>query len=166
MKLPCVYLLARSSHGTFYTGVTSNLVQRIHQHREGAADGFTKRYGIKRLVWFERHETMESAIHREKQVKRWARAYRYDLVGALNPTWRDLAEDLGFAPLPVLEEKADPGVKPGVTGGGKLMSAFHPKLTLADGALRDGSPAAIHWMAALAATLWRPFRRGPPAPLQ
>ena len=111
MKEPCVYLLARSSHGTFYTGVTSNLLHRLQQHREGAADGFTRRYAIKRLVWFERHETMEAAIVREKQIKRWLRQWKYDLVNALNPTWRDLAEDLGFPSLQ--EEKADPGSSPG-----------------------------------------------------
>ena len=100
-KEPCVYLLARSSHGTFYTGVTSNLLQRIYQHRNNAFDGYTAEYGIKRLVWFERHETMETAIHREKQIKRWRREWKYDLVNALNPTWRDLAEDFGFPPLPL-----------------------------------------------------------------
>ena len=111
MKQPCVYLLVRSSHGTFYTGVTSNLVQRIHQQREGHAVGFTRRYGIKRLVWFEAHETMESAINREKQIKRWTRPYKYDLVNAINPNWRDLAEDFGFPPL--VRGKASPGSSPG-----------------------------------------------------
>ena len=113
MKQPCVYLLARSSHGTLYTGVTSNLVPRIHQHRERVADGHIKRYGINRLVWFEIHDTMDGAIKREKQVKRWLRTYKYDLVGAANPTWRDLAEDFGFAPLPAPLRKADPGSSPG-----------------------------------------------------
>ena len=112
-KAPCVYLLARSSHGTFYTGVTSNLVQRIHQHREGAVPGHTARYGIKRLVWFEQHETMEAAIVREKQIKKWLRTWKYDLVNADNPTWRDLAEDFGFAPLPLGRGKAGPGSSPG-----------------------------------------------------
>ena len=110
---PCVYLLARASHSTFYTGVTSNLLQRIHQHRTGATGGFTAKYGIKRLVWFEAHETMDAAIHREKQIKRWLRQYKYDLVAVANPTWRDLAEDLGFEPLPLREAKADPGSSPG-----------------------------------------------------
>jgi len=110
MKQPCVYLLANRSHGAFYTGVTSALIQRIHQHRDGAIQGHTARYGIKRLVWFEVHETMESAILREKQVKRWARDWKYDLVNAINPTWRDLAEDFGFPPLDL---KADPGSSPG-----------------------------------------------------
>ena len=70
---PCVYFLARGSHSTFYTGVTSKLIQRIYQHREETGRGFTARYGIKRLVWFELHETMQGAIVREKHIKRWHR---------------------------------------------------------------------------------------------
>jgi len=104
-RVPCVYILARASHSTFYTGVTSQLVGRVWQHREGVADGFTKRYGIKRLVWFEVHETVESAIRREKQIKRWPRQWKYDLINAENPTWRDLAEDFGFDPLSLVEER-------------------------------------------------------------
>ncbi len=100
-RQPCVYILARASHSTFYTGVTSDLPGRIYQHREGLAEGFTKRYGIKRLVWFEAHETMESAILREKRIKRWPREWKYDLIHECNPTWRDLAEDFGFPPLPL-----------------------------------------------------------------
>ena len=88
---PCVYILARASHSTLYTGVTSNLLARIHQHRGGVMDGFTKRYGIKRLVCFEIHNTMESAILREKRIKRWSRAWKYGLIHKDNPTWRDLA---------------------------------------------------------------------------
>lgn len=98
---PCVYILAKASHSTLYTGVTSNLPARIWQHREGAVRGFTRHYGIKRLVWFELHEEMDSAILREKRIKRWPRAWKYDLIHADNPTWRDLAEDLGFQPLPL-----------------------------------------------------------------
>ncbi len=111
-RLPCVYLLAKASHSTFYTGVTIDLLARIWQHRTEATKGFTARYGIKRLVWFEAHDTMEAAIRREKQIKRWARQWKYDLVNAVNPTWRDLAEDFGFAPLPI-GRRADPGSSPG-----------------------------------------------------
>jgi putative endonuclease len=100
-RQPCVYLLARASHSTFYTGVTSNLVGRIHQHREGLLRGFTRRCGIKRLVWFEMHDTMGFAILREKQVKRWPRLWKYDLIHDANPTWRALAEDFGFEALPI-----------------------------------------------------------------
>lgn len=104
---PAVYILATSFHGTLYTGVTSLLVQRIYQHRQGATGGHTVRYGIKRLVWFEMRATMEAAIRREKQIKRWVRPYKYALVEAENPTWRDLAEDLGFEPL--IRRHVDPG---------------------------------------------------------
>ena len=98
-RVPCVYLLARASHSTFYTGVTSNLIQRVHQHRIEAFDGFTARWEIKRLVWFEMHDDMQNAIRREKTIKRWPRQWKYDLITENNPTWRDLAEDLGFDPL-------------------------------------------------------------------
>ena len=101
---PCVYILARASHSTLYTGVTSNLLARVWQHREDVVRGFTQRYGIKRLVWFEVHETMESAILREKRIKRWPRAWKYDLINAGNPTWRDLAEDFGFDRLPLARQ--------------------------------------------------------------
>ena len=70
-RWPCVYILARASHSTLYTGVTPDLPARVWQHREGLVRGFTQRYGIKRLVWFEQHESMESAILPEKRVKRW-----------------------------------------------------------------------------------------------
>ena len=85
-KLPCVYLLAAGSHSTFYTGVTSDLAGRIWQHRTGAIKGFTARYGIKRLVWFEMHETMQAAITREKQIKRWARACASRSAKAAGPS--------------------------------------------------------------------------------
>ena len=71
-KQPCVYMLASKQNGTLYIGVTSNLIGRVYQHRTGMADGFTKRYGIHSLVWYEVHERMESAILREKQIKNWS----------------------------------------------------------------------------------------------
>ena len=111
-KHPTVYLLAAASHSTFYTGVTSDLIARLWQHRTEQTKGFTARYGIKRLVWFEVHDTMPTAITREKQIKRWARSWKYDLVNAANPNWRDLAEDFGFDPLQ-LGRQADPGSSPG-----------------------------------------------------
>ena len=94
MKQPAVYIMASRKYGTIYTGVTSNLPQRAWQHREGTADGFTRRYGCKRLVWFEPHETMESAILREKQIKAGSRAKKEALIKAMNPDWRDLYADL------------------------------------------------------------------------
>ena len=91
---PAVYILANRKLGALYTGVTSNLPQRIFQHREGAIDGFTKRYGCKLLVWFEIHETMESAILREKQIKAGSRKRKHDLIQASNPDWRDLYPEI------------------------------------------------------------------------
>jgi putative endonuclease len=110
-RIPCVYLLASGFHGTLYTGVTSDLPGRIWQHREDVVRGFTSRYGVKRLVWFEVHETTESAIRREKSIKRWQRQWKFELIEAENPTWRDLAEDFGFESL--IKKKVDPGSRPG-----------------------------------------------------
>lgn len=90
IKQPCVYLLASQRNGTLYVGVTSNLVQRVWQHKEGLAEGFTKKYGVKLLVWYEQHETMESAIAREKALKEWQRAWKIKLVEKANPEWNDL----------------------------------------------------------------------------
>jgi len=98
--LPTVYLLASRRNGTVYTGATSNLLQRIAQHRAGAFPGFTRKHGVKLLVWFEPHTTMESAILREKRIKKWERDWKLELIEAVNPEWRDLAEDLGFPALP------------------------------------------------------------------
>ena len=95
---PTVYLLPNRKNGAIYTGVTSNLLQRIHQHREGMFDGFTKQYGIKRLVWLEPHATMEQAIVREKRIKKWLRRWKMELIERDNLGWRDLAVDFGFAP--------------------------------------------------------------------
>ena len=97
---PTVYILASKRNGTLYTGVTSNLLARTHQHRTGEIRGFTRDYGIKLLVWFEQHGTMESAITREKHIKKWNRAWKLELIERDNPDWRDLAEDFGFDPLP------------------------------------------------------------------
>jgi putative endonuclease len=107
---PAAYLMASGFNGTLYTGVTSNLLQRLYQHRTGALGGFTALYGVKRLVWFEMHATMESAIAREKQLKNWRREWKVALVVEANPTWRDLAEDFGFESL---IKKVDPGSGPG-----------------------------------------------------
>ena len=96
---PTIYLLASQRNGTLYAGVTSNLTARVHQHRQGLVRGFTRKYGIKLLVWFEQHPTMESAITREKRIKKWNRAWKLELIEAANPDWRDLAEDFGFPPL-------------------------------------------------------------------
>jgi putative endonuclease len=96
---PTVYLLASRRNGTLYVGVTSNLPARIHQHRIGAVRGFTREYGVKLLVWFEQHATMDAAISREKRIKKWNRAWKLELIEAANPEWRDLAQDFGFPSL-------------------------------------------------------------------
>jgi len=87
---PTVYILANKPRGTLYTGVTSQLVRRIWQHREGCADGFTKQYGVKQLVWYEQHRDMINAITREKTIKRWPRKRKFDVIEKLNPGWEDL----------------------------------------------------------------------------
>ncbi len=94
MKQPCVYLLASSRNGTLYIGVTSDLLKRISEHRNGAVAGFTKSYAVHRIVYFEQHATMETAITREKQLKKWNRAWKIRLIEESNPQWRDLYEDI------------------------------------------------------------------------
>jgi putative endonuclease len=97
---PTVYILANRYRGALYTGVTTDLMARLHQHRSGAFPGYTERRDIKRLVWFERHEDIEAAIRREKTIKRWPRQWKFNVIEAGNPDWLDLAVDLGFPPLP------------------------------------------------------------------
>ncbi len=94
MKEPCVYILANKRNGTLYVGVTSNLLRRVQQHKNHSIEGFTRRYGVHRLVWYESHETMESAITREKNIKSWKRAWKLALIEKDNPAWRDLLAEL------------------------------------------------------------------------
>ncbi len=94
MKQPATYIMANKRNGTVYTGVTSNLVQRTYQHRNGLVEGYSKRYDCKLLVWFEMAETMEAAIGREKQIKAGSREKKLALIEAVNPDWRDLYEDI------------------------------------------------------------------------
>ena len=91
-----VYILASKPRGSIYVGVTNDLVRRVWQHKEGQAYGFTKRYWIKRLVYFEEHATAENAIEREKRLKRWRRSWKDDLVETANPKWRDLYDDIAL----------------------------------------------------------------------
>ena len=105
-RQPAVYILASWRNETLYIGVTSNLMARIVQHRSGSFGGFTKEYHVKRLVWFEMADMMESVIAREKQLKNWHRAWKIELIEADNPAWRDLAEDWGFGPLPQPSSRA------------------------------------------------------------
>jgi putative endonuclease len=92
-KVPAVYILASKRHGTLYIGVTSDLCSRVAAHKDGTIPGFTRKYGVKILVWFEQYETMELAIRREKQIKEWKRAWKIELIEKLNPAWRDLFEE-------------------------------------------------------------------------
>jgi putative endonuclease len=94
MKQPATYIMASKRNGTLYTGVTSDLVRRVWQHRAGVSDGFTKRYGCKLLVWFEVGGDMHHAIVREKQIKAGSRSDKLGLIEAMNPEWRDLWADI------------------------------------------------------------------------
>jgi putative endonuclease len=93
-KRPCVYILASRRNGTLYIGVTSNLVRRIHQHGSNVVAGFVQAYGVHRLVFAEFHDTMETAILREKRLKKWRRAWKLELIERHNPQWRDLYDEL------------------------------------------------------------------------
>jgi putative endonuclease len=93
-RQPCVYLLASKPNGTLYTGVTSNLVKRVWEHKQHLVEGFTRKYAVNRLVWYELHESMISAISREKAIKKWNRAWKVRTIETMNPEWRDLYEDL------------------------------------------------------------------------
>ena len=93
-RQPCVYLLTSKPNGTIYVGVTSNLAQRVWQHKNDSVEGFTQRYGVHTLVWYEAHDTMESAIMREKAIKAWKRVWKLELIEKTNPRWRDLYEEL------------------------------------------------------------------------
>lgn len=90
LKEPCVYILASRKNGTLYTGVTSNLQVRVRQHKEKVQPGFTSTHDVHRLVWFETHDSMDSAILREKQLKAGSRQKKLNLVHQLNPDWSDL----------------------------------------------------------------------------
>jgi len=89
-----VYILASKPGGTLYVGVTNDLIRRVYEHREGLVEGFTKKYGVKTLVYFEAHETIEAAIQREKNIKHWSREWKVDLIVAGNPDWRDLYDEI------------------------------------------------------------------------
>jgi len=89
-----VYILTNKPRGTLYVGVTNDLVRRVYQHREGAVPGFTKRYGLKQLIYFERYDDPYNAIQREKNIKHWSRAWKLDLIVGANPQWRDLWTDI------------------------------------------------------------------------
>ena len=89
-----VYILASQPNGTLYIGVTTDLVRRVHEHREDLADGFTKRHGVKRLVYYETYDRVEQALRREKNMKHWSRAWTVELIERANPLWSDLWDSI------------------------------------------------------------------------
>jgi len=92
-RKPAVYILASKRNGTLYVGVTSNLIKRVWEHKSDLVGGFTRKYGVHRLVYYEIFDAMPEAISREKQMKRWHRAWKLRVIEEMNPTWRDLWED-------------------------------------------------------------------------
>ncbi|TKB46162.1 GIY-YIG nuclease family protein [Thalassotalea mangrovi] len=94
MKQPAVYIITNTSHSVIYIGVTSNLPQRMYQHRQKLIDGFSSKYNLVKLVYFEAFDDMVNAITREKQLKKWSRSWKDELIGRLNPEWRDLYDDI------------------------------------------------------------------------
>ena len=99
LRTPCVYILASKRNGTLYIGVTSNIIQRVWQHKTETMQGFTSTYGVKLLVYLEMHVTMPDAILREQQLKKWKRTWKLKLIERDNPGWRDLYDDI-VAPAP------------------------------------------------------------------
>jgi len=89
-----VYILASRRNGTLYVGMTDNLARRVWEHKSGAVPGFTRKYGVKILVWYEVHESRESAFQRERQLKKWNRAWKLELIERTNPSWRDLVDEI------------------------------------------------------------------------
>ena len=95
MRQPCVYILASRRNGTLYVGVTADLFKRIWEHKADLIEGFTRQHGVHLLVWYELHESMESAIRREKAIKEWKRSWKLRLIEKENPEWRDVYGEVG-----------------------------------------------------------------------
>ena len=93
-RQPCVYMLASKQNGTLYTGVTSNLLKRVWEHKNNLVEGFTSKYGVHTLVWYELHDTMDSAIQREKAIKNWKRVWKLKVIEKMNSRWHDLYSEL------------------------------------------------------------------------
>jgi putative endonuclease len=96
-----IYILASKRNGTLYIGVTNNLVRRVREHQNNLVEGFTKKYGVHQLVWYEIADTPEAAITREKQLKKWRRAWKLKLIEEKNPNWRDLYDEIAMAGFPL-----------------------------------------------------------------
>ena len=93
-RLPCVYILASQKNGTLYTGVTSNLLRRIWEHKNDQVESFTSKHNVHALVWYEVHDEMKSAIQREKSIKNWKRSWKIKVIEEMNPVWSDLYDEL------------------------------------------------------------------------
>jgi len=93
-RQPAVYILASKRNGTLYVGVTSDVIKRVWEHKNNVVKGFTERYSVHQLVWYELHETMESAIRKEKMLKNWKRVWKLELIERSNPNWQDLYETI------------------------------------------------------------------------
>lgn len=94
MKYSYVYIMASKKYGTLYTGVTTDLIKRVWEHTNGVTQGFTKKYDIKTLVWYEVHEDINAAIAREKNIKAWQRAWKIEAIEKMNPLWKDLYDEI------------------------------------------------------------------------
>lgn len=109
MKIPCVYMLSNRPNGVLYIGVTSDLANRMTQHTDGSLPGFSKRYGLKHLIYYETFPTMPAAIAREKQLKEWRRAWKIRLIDAFNPEWRNLFDsatgEIEFSPADITRQR-------------------------------------------------------------
>ena len=129
-KLPAVYIMANFHRGTIYVGVTSDLWQRVWDHKNKRFGGFTAERYLNRLVWYEHHQSMEDAIHREKLLKRWHRAWKFRIIEEMNPEWRDLHDDID--PIATLvEPKAQPRPAPGGRNKDERWSAQQKRLSKA-----------------------------------
>jgi putative endonuclease len=107
-KFPAIYILASARNGTLYIGVTSDLYDRVSTHKVSGFDGFTKKYGVTNLVWYEHHHSMNDAIKREKQLKEWKRAWKLRLIESMNPRWDDLHESIDSEGTLFSEERRYP----------------------------------------------------------
>jgi putative endonuclease len=127
-KRPCVYILASQRNGTLYVGVTSDLARRIWQHRSESVDSFVQKYRVFRLVFAEFHETMDAAIRREKQIKKWRRAWKLEMIERQNPQWQDLYDDLALSTRLWVPAFAGTTRK---QGGGRCVLGFSITSTMA-----------------------------------
>ena len=127
MKAPAVYMLASERNGTLYIGVTSDLIKRVWQHKESLADGFAKKYGVKILVWYEQHETMESAITKEKAMKKWLRKWKLKTIEQTNPDWNDLwSEITGEKPQAVVHAPSVIPAQAGIQQSKNALDLLNP----------------------------------------